>query len=132
MGRMFARASAVSLTFAVHGKCTHGVRVVKWIGIMVAAMVGVKAGSPAWAAAVVDAWLVADQVQQMLCSTQWIGQARWILCTQWIEQVTYHWVYGFLRASLSNVDLELPQLPRVLHPATTLAQFNRHWQHEVA
>ncbi|KAJ2835582.1 hypothetical protein J3B01_003411 [Coemansia erecta] len=132
MGRMFARASAVSLTFAVHGKCTHGVRVVKWIGIMVVAMVGVKAGSPAWAAAVVDAWLVADQVQQMLCSTQWIGQARWILCTQWIEQVTYHWVYGFLRASLSNVDLELPQLPRVLHPATTLAQFNRHWQHEVA
>ncbi|KAJ2555392.1 hypothetical protein IWW35_000737 [Coemansia sp. RSA 1878] len=132
MGRMFARASAMSLTFVVHGKCTHGVRVVKWIGIMVVAMVGVKAGSPAWAAAVVDAWLVADQVQQMLCSTQWIGQARWILCTQWIEQVTYHWVYGFLRASLSNVDLELPQLPRVLHPATTLAQFNRHWQHEVA
>ncbi|KAJ2561899.1 hypothetical protein GGH12_003640, partial [Coemansia sp. RSA 1822] len=132
MGRMFARASAVSLTFAVHGKCTHGVRVVKWIGIIVAAMVGVKAGSPAWAAAVVDAWLVAGQVQQMLCSTQWIGQVRWILCTQWIEQVTYHWVYGFLRASLSDVDLELPQLPRVLHPATTLAQFNRHWQHEVA
>ncbi|KAJ2499742.1 hypothetical protein GGH96_003253 [Coemansia sp. RSA 1972] len=132
MGRMFARASAVSLTFAVHGKYTHGVRVVKWIGIMVGAIVGVKAGGPAWATAVVDAWLVADQVQQMMCSTQWIGQVQWILCTQWIEQVTYHWVYGFLRASMSNVDLELPQLPRVLHPATTLAQFNRHWQHEVA
>ncbi|KAJ2825779.1 hypothetical protein IWW50_002696, partial [Coemansia erecta] len=92
-----------------------------------------------------------------------VGQLYAIGCTQWIGQLTYHWVYRFLRASsmdgleaggvaesqahsvggleTSGIaeseasrmgELKTPPLPRALHPATTFARFNRHWQHEVS
>ncbi|KAJ2850244.1 Multidrug resistance-associated protein 7 [Coemansia brasiliensis] len=53
---------------------------------------------------------------------------------QTAKQLTYHWVYCFLREQSRSLDtrqIAVPKLPFSSHPAYLLARFNRLWQQEI-
>ncbi|KAJ2799633.1 hypothetical protein H4R20_004358, partial [Coemansia guatemalensis] len=73
-----------------------------------------------------DAWLVFSKFQTL----QWLSLQ---FLRQLVERVTYHWVFRYLQSmrGADSIDLELPELPRSLHPAPMVARFNRCWQREL-
>ncbi|KAJ2077924.1 hypothetical protein H4R24_004830 [Coemansia sp. RSA 988] len=71
-----------------------------------------------------DVWLLIHKLRRL----------RWIttrFLKQLAKRVTYHWVLRYLQSmKMRSGDLELPELPRSLHPAPMAARFDRNWQRE--
>ncbi|KAJ1733187.1 hypothetical protein LPJ61_001682 [Coemansia biformis] len=88
--------------------------------------------------AVVDTWLVLKAIDAQAGHARDADAAS---SRPWLSQLTYHWVFRYLRAeqrqqqhddSPKGFDARQPPLPRHLHPALGLTRFNAQWQREVA